>query len=35
MSERRPMPCSERLYRRFALKYHGRYLITGDRKSVV
>ena len=29
MSERRPMPWSERLYRRFVLKYHGRYLITG------
>ncbi|MDE2227902.1 MAG: class I SAM-dependent methyltransferase [Alphaproteobacteria bacterium] len=29
MSERRPIPLSERLYRRFALKYHGRYLITG------
>jgi len=29
MSERRPMPWSERLYRRFALKYHGRYLIAG------
>jgi len=26
--ERRPMPLSERLYRRFFLKYHGRYLIT-------
>jgi hypothetical protein len=24
----RPMPWSERLYRRFFLKYHGRYLIT-------
>jgi hypothetical protein len=24
----RPMPLSERLYRRFFLKYHGRYLIT-------
>jgi len=24
----RPMPISERLYRRFMLKYHGRYLIT-------
>jgi Methyltransferase domain len=24
----RPMPMSERLYRRFFLKYHGRYLIT-------
>jgi len=24
----RPMPLSERLYRRFVLKYHGRYLIT-------
>ncbi len=24
----RPMPWSERLYRRFLLKYHGRYLIT-------
>jgi Methyltransferase domain len=29
MSERRPTPLSERLYRRFVLKYHGRYLITG------
>ena len=29
MSERRPTPLTERLYRRFALKYHGRYLITG------
>ena len=29
MSERRPTPWTERLYRRFALKYHGRYLITG------
>ena len=29
MSERRPMPWTERLYRRFVLKYHGRYLITG------
>jgi len=29
MSERRPLPLTERLYRRFALKYHGRYLITG------
>lgn len=29
MSERRPLSWSERLYRRFALKYHGRYLITG------
>jgi predicted O-methyltransferase YrrM len=26
--ERRPMPLSERLYRRFVLKYHGRYLFT-------
>ena len=26
--DRRPMPLSERLYRRFILKYHGRYLIT-------
>jgi predicted O-methyltransferase YrrM len=26
--DRRPMPLSERLYRRFFLKYHGRYLIT-------
>ncbi len=26
--ERRRMPMSERLYRRFLLKYHGRYLIT-------
>ena len=26
--DRRPMPLSERLYRRFVLKYHGRYLIT-------
>jgi predicted O-methyltransferase YrrM len=25
---KRPMPLSERLYRRFMLKYHGRYLIT-------
>jgi hypothetical protein len=25
---RRPMPLSERLYRRFFLKYHGRYLVT-------
>src|SRR5260370_21772468 len=24
----RPMPLPERLYRRFFLKYHGRYLIT-------
>src|SRR6185437_1690165 len=24
----RPMPLSERLYRRFFLKYHARYLIT-------
>ena len=24
----RPMPISERLYRRFFLKYHGRYLVT-------
>jgi len=24
----RPMPLSERLYRRFFLKYHGRYLVT-------
>ena len=24
----RPMPLSERLYRRFFLKYHGRYLLT-------
>jgi hypothetical protein len=29
MSERRPLPLTERLYRRFALKYHGRSLITG------
>ncbi len=29
MSERRPLPLTERLYRRFALKYHGRYLVTG------
>ncbi len=29
MSERRPLPLTERLYRRFALKYRGRYLITG------
>ncbi len=26
--DRRPMPLSERLYRRFFLKYHGHYLIT-------
>jgi hypothetical protein len=26
--DRRPMPLSERLYRRFFLKYHGRYLMT-------
>ena len=26
--DQRPMPLSERLYRRFFLKYHGRYLIT-------
>ena len=26
--DKRPMPWSERLYRRFFLKYHGRYLIT-------
>jgi hypothetical protein len=26
--ERRKMPLSERLYRRFFLKYHGRYLVT-------
>ena len=25
----RPLPLSERLYRRFFLKYHARYLITG------
>ena len=24
----RPMPLSERLYRRFFLKYHARYLVT-------
>jgi len=29
MSERRRMPLTERLYRRFMIKYHGRYLITG------
>jgi len=26
--DQRPMPFSERLYRRFFLKYHGRYLVT-------
>jgi len=26
--DRRKMPMSERLYRRFFIKYHGRYLIT-------